>query len=43
MTVTALLIIVGVIAIYAGWANLSMLALLRGDNSQPKPAPAKAA
>jgi hypothetical protein len=31
------MILMGGILIYGGWKNLSVFALARGDNSQPKP------
>ena len=36
MTLPALMIVFGAILVYGGWANLSVWALARGDNSQPK-------
>ena len=39
MTVALAMVLVGSMLIYGGWLNLSVLALLRGDNTQPKPAP----
>ena len=38
MTLPALMIVFGAILVYGGWANLSVWALAKGDNSQPKAA-----
>ena len=40
MTLPALMIVFGAILVYGGWANLSVWALAKGDNSQTKTASA---